>query len=165
MISQLSQVYFQTYQLAYDTAKVAERALQHELGDPNATFVDFGYWDSLRKGLLSGERLSYDLQRMERSYLDLNKREYELTKHVSLAVTDPSALIAPAHDRRVLRRAARGALRPRPPGPVPAPAQDGERDDPVRRRAVHEHQLHADAVAQLGPHEQRPGARVRPDRR
>jgi hypothetical protein len=37
--------------------------------------------------------MSYDLQRMERSYVDLNKREYELTKHVSLAVTDPSALI------------------------------------------------------------------------
>ena len=80
-------VFFQTYQLAYDTAKVAERALQHELGDPNATFIEFGYWDSLHKGLLSGERMSYDLQRMERAYIDLNKREYELTKHVSLAVS------------------------------------------------------------------------------
>ena len=45
--------------------------------------------------------MSYDLQRMERSYVDLNKREYELTKHVSLAVTDPSALIACARPASV----------------------------------------------------------------
>jgi hypothetical protein len=93
MSTQTSQLFFQGYQLAYDTAKLAERALRHELGDRGAVFVEFGYWDSLRKGLLSGERLAYDLQRMERAYLDANKREYELTKHVSLAQLDPAALV------------------------------------------------------------------------
>ena len=121
MIGQLSQVFFQTYQLAYDTAKVAERALQHELGDPNATFVDFGYWDSLRKGLLAGERMSYDLQRMERSYVDLNKREYELTKHVSLAVTDPSALMRLRTTGECFVELPEALFDSRPPGPVPAP--------------------------------------------
>jgi len=93
MTTQIAQIFFQGYQLAYDTAKLAERAMQYELGDTTATFVEFGYWDSLRKGLLSGERLSYDLQRMERSYLDAHKREYEITKHVSLALADPAALL------------------------------------------------------------------------
>jgi peptidoglycan hydrolase-like protein with peptidoglycan-binding domain len=93
MTTQIAQIFFQGYQLAYDTAKLAERAMQYELGDTSATFIEFGYWDSLRKGLLSGERLSYDLQRMERAYLDANKREYEITKHVSLALTDPTALL------------------------------------------------------------------------
>ncbi|MBK9227460.1 MAG: hypothetical protein IPL67_10510 [Ignavibacteria bacterium] len=32
-------------------------------------------------------------KRMETSYLDKNKREYELTKHVSLAMLDPLALV------------------------------------------------------------------------
>jgi hypothetical protein len=47
----------------------------------------------LRKGLLSGERLYLALKQMERAYLDQNKREYEITKHVSLVLNDPLALI------------------------------------------------------------------------
>ena len=45
------------YQLAYDMAKRAERATGHELGSSDSSFIQFGYWDSLKKGLLAGERL------------------------------------------------------------------------------------------------------------
>jgi hypothetical protein len=93
MVGQVSGLYFQTYQLAYDLAKRAERAYQHELADSDATFVNFGYWDSLRKGLLAGERLQLDLRRMETAYREQNRREYELTRHCSLAQIDPAALI------------------------------------------------------------------------
>jgi hypothetical protein len=93
MIGQISTVYFQSYQLAYDVAKRAERAFRHELGLSDSNYIQFGYWDSLKKGLLAGERLSHDLKRMEVAYLDKNRREYELTKHVSLAMIDPMALI------------------------------------------------------------------------
>jgi hypothetical protein len=48
----------------------------------------------LKKGLLAGERLGLDLKRMEVAYLDQNKREYEITRHVSLLSLDPTALIA-----------------------------------------------------------------------
>lgn len=93
MISQISSIYFQSYQMAYDLAKRAEKAYQHELGVTESGFVSFGYWDSLKKGLLSGEKLQYDLRRMEKSHLEQNKREYEITKHVSLTMLDPIALI------------------------------------------------------------------------
>jgi hypothetical protein len=93
MVSQISGIYFQSYQLAYDLAKRAEKAYQHELGVTSSTFITFGYWDSLKKGLMSGEKLQYDLRRMEMSYLDQNKREYEITKHVSLALLNPEALL------------------------------------------------------------------------
>jgi hypothetical protein len=93
MIGQLATVYFQVYQLAYDLAKRAERAFRHELGLKDSNFIQFGYWDSLKKGLLAGERLFLDLKRMEVAYLDQHKREYEITKHVSLAQLDPLALI------------------------------------------------------------------------
>jgi len=53
----------------------------------------FGYWASLKKGLLAGERLSYDLKRMEVAYLDQNRREYEIVKHVSLLSIDPVSLV------------------------------------------------------------------------
>ncbi|MCB9719219.1 MAG: hypothetical protein H6712_35610, partial [Myxococcales bacterium] len=63
------------------------------LGLPRASFIEFGYWDNRRKGLLAGERLLHDLRRMETSYLANNRREYELTKRVSLARIDPFALL------------------------------------------------------------------------
>ncbi|MBS0150492.1 MAG: peptidoglycan-binding protein [Nitrospira sp.] len=93
MVGQISSLYFQSYQLAYDLAKQTERAYRHELALPDATFINFGYWDSLKKGLLAGERLQLDLERMDKSYLDNNRREYEITKHVSLAQLDPVALL------------------------------------------------------------------------
>ena len=92
MIGQISSVYFRAYQLAYDVAKKAERCFQHELGS-NDSFLQFGYWDSLKKGLMAADHLHHDLKRMEVAYLDQNKREYELTKHISLAMLDPMALI------------------------------------------------------------------------
>jgi hypothetical protein len=92
MISQISSVYFRAYKLAFDVAKKAERCYRFELGN-NDTFIDFGYWDSLKKGLQTADRLLYDIKRMETSYLDKNKREYEVTKHISLALADPLALI------------------------------------------------------------------------
>jgi hypothetical protein len=92
-IGQLSGVYFQSYQLAYDLAKRAERCFRFELGLPDSSYIHFGYWDSLKKGLLAGEKLQYDLRRLETAYLDLNRRDYELTKHISLALLDPLALV------------------------------------------------------------------------
>jgi hypothetical protein len=94
MTSELSTTYFQSYQLAYDLAKRAERAFRFELGVNDTRFIQFGYWDSLRKGLQAGERLYLALRQMERAYQDQNKREYEITKRVSLLLLDPIALIS-----------------------------------------------------------------------
>jgi hypothetical protein len=55
--------------------------------------VKFNYWDGGRKGLLSGEALYLDVKRMEMAYHDNNKRELELTKHVSLRQLNPFALL------------------------------------------------------------------------
>ncbi|MEU7144800.1 neuraminidase-like domain-containing protein [Nocardia sp. NPDC046473] len=94
MVGQLSTSFFQTYQLAYDVAKRAERSYRHELGTEDSNFVKFGYWDSLHKGLLSGERLVADLNRMDVAFLDANARELELSKRISLAQLDSRALLA-----------------------------------------------------------------------
>ncbi len=93
MINQVSTVYFQSYQLAFDIAKRAERCFRYELGLSDSNYIQFGYWDSLKKGLLSGEKLFFDLKRLESAYYEQNRREYELTKHVSIAQLDPVALL------------------------------------------------------------------------
>jgi hypothetical protein len=92
MQNELSTLHLQAYQIAYEWAKQAQRCYRFTLGT-DTTFIQFGSWDSLRKGLLGGERLYLQLKQMERSYLEQNRREYELTKHVSLPMTDPVALI------------------------------------------------------------------------
>ena len=93
MISRLSSVYFQAFQLATDLATRAERSFRFELGLPTSSFIQPGHWDSLKKGLLAGESLTLDLARMASAYLEQNKREYELTKHVSLRQLNPLALL------------------------------------------------------------------------
>jgi hypothetical protein len=93
MVSQISALYFQSYQLAYDLAKRAEKTFQYELAVTDTNYIQFGYWDSLKKGLLAGEKLHYDLKRMEVAYLEQNEREYEITKHISLTMLHPEALL------------------------------------------------------------------------
>jgi hypothetical protein len=46
------------------------------------------------RGLLAGERLHRQLKQMEQARLERSDREFEITKHVSLAQLDPLALIA-----------------------------------------------------------------------
>jgi hypothetical protein len=92
MKRQVKGLYAKAFQLAYEIAKKAERALQHELGDSSLTFIQFNYLDGA-EGLLAGEKLLFDVKAMEMAYHDLNQREYELTKHVSLLQVDPLALL------------------------------------------------------------------------
>lgn len=93
MITQVSGLYFQSYQLAYDVARMAEQAFQYELAVENTSYIQFGHWDSLKKGLLAGERLQRDIRRMEIAHIEQNKREYELTKNISLSLLAPAQLI------------------------------------------------------------------------
>jgi Tc toxin complex TcA C-terminal TcB-binding domain len=92
MAGQLSSVLYRAYQLGLNVSHQAERCLQFELGVDN-TYIQYNYWDSQKKGLLSGERLMSDLKQMDVDYMQKNKREYELTKHLSLAQIDPIALL------------------------------------------------------------------------
>lgn len=92
MVTRLSTVYFQTYNMAVDLARSAQRAYQYEMNS-NLTFVNFGYWDSLQKGLLAGEGLMLALEQMGKSYIDNNIRAFEIEKTISLMQLDPKALL------------------------------------------------------------------------
>jgi Tc toxin complex TcA C-terminal TcB-binding domain/Neuraminidase-like domain/FHA domain/Putative peptidoglycan binding domain len=93
MTGQISTTYFQAYQLAYSIAKAAEQCFDRELGLSDTSYIQFGYWDSLRQGLMAGEKLQYDLRRMQSAYFTQNERELEIVKHVSLLQLDPYALV------------------------------------------------------------------------
>ncbi len=93
---ELSRLFYEYYRFATETARRAERAMKQELMRPEfdaQEFVKFNYWDSGRKGLLSGEALFLDLKRLELAYHDFNKRELELVRHASLRQLSPLALL------------------------------------------------------------------------
>jgi hypothetical protein len=96
MQSEISGLYYQYYRFACDTARKAEQTMKQELMRPEldqTQFIQFNYWDSGHQGLLSGEALYLDIKRMEMAYHDNNKRELEITRHVSLRQLDPIALL------------------------------------------------------------------------
>lgn len=92
-VEQLSDLYYQAYKLAYELCRSVEKAYRYERGEPTARFVSFGSWDGRRKGLLAGEKLQLDLRRMQSAFLEENRREYEITKSISLAEHFPDALV------------------------------------------------------------------------
>lgn len=86
-------LHYRMYELALHAARQAQRAYNYERGHTSRVFVPGDAWDNLREGLLAGERLILALRRMEKSYLDENLREYELTKHFSLRLLFPLQLL------------------------------------------------------------------------
>ena len=72
MREQLLNVHRQSYNLAYDLAKKTEKAFRYETGDDSASFIQYGYWEDSRQGLLAGERLQLALRQLESAYLDDN---------------------------------------------------------------------------------------------
>jgi hypothetical protein len=76
-------------ELAQHVARQAELAFREERGYRGPTMLPDENWDTLREGLLTGERMSLALHRMEQAYLDTNQREYELSKRISLRADFP----------------------------------------------------------------------------
>lgn len=95
MASRMSSLYFQTYKLAYDMAKYAEKAFQYERGIKAAevNFIQPNYWNSQRKGLMAGENLGMDLERMEQAFFETHERRLEIAKNISLLELDPVAYL------------------------------------------------------------------------
>jgi hypothetical protein len=83
-----------TYDLALRAALEAQRAYNFERGHTTRRFIPEQTWDNRHDGLLAGERLECALRTMEKAYLDENRREYELTKHISLRLQFPAAYLA-----------------------------------------------------------------------
>ena len=86
-------LYYQTYTLAYDLAKKAEAAFIFDRGPQTSPFIRFGYWNSGRDGLQSGEQLYLALKQMEAAYQDKRGHDFEIVKSISLRQTNPLALL------------------------------------------------------------------------
>lgn len=95
MEGELSGLHARAYRLALDLARQAQNAAIRELGLPATGLNEITntHWNGMHSGLLAGEKLAQDLKRLEMAYHKENKRELELTKHVSLRLLSPQALV------------------------------------------------------------------------
>ncbi len=96
MQGEISKIHYSSYQFAFDLARKSEQTMKYELMRQefdDLNIIKFGYWDSTKKGLLAGKSLLLDLKRLEMAYYENIKREYEMTKHISLHRLDPLALL------------------------------------------------------------------------
>ncbi|PKO33992.1 MAG: hypothetical protein CVU34_10150 [Betaproteobacteria bacterium HGW-Betaproteobacteria-7] len=93
MSSELANLQRVAYRMALDAARKAERAAVRELGVRRLDIIRSDHWGSRRASLLAGEQLLLDVKRLEIAYMERNRREFELTKHISLSRLDPVALM------------------------------------------------------------------------
>ena len=93
MRGSLKTLYHQVYSLAYDLAKKAEKTYRFERGLSNSNFIQSGYWDAGREGLLAGEQLYVGLKQLEAAYQENRGYDYEITKHISLRQINPIAVL------------------------------------------------------------------------
>jgi len=94
LVQENSALYRRMYDLARHAALRAQRAYNYERGHTTRRFLPDPGWEDLHEALTASDALHVAVRRMETSYLDLNCREYELTKHVSLRLDFPAAFLS-----------------------------------------------------------------------
>ncbi|KAL8942188.1 MAG: hypothetical protein Q9216_001796 [Gyalolechia sp. 2 TL-2023] len=90
---QIRTLFYQTYLLANDLAKKAQKLYRYERGSDNTEYVGQSYWNSSRDGMLSGEGLYLALKRMEAAFMDQKGHDFEVKKEISLRQIQPFALL------------------------------------------------------------------------
>jgi hypothetical protein len=85
-------LYFRTLDFATEVANKAQRAIQQEWMDVTIKYIQPSYADG-HDGLLSADKLIFDLHRMEQDYHEKKPLELEITENVSLLQISPDALV------------------------------------------------------------------------
>ncbi|PLX07651.1 MAG: hypothetical protein C0596_09455 [Marinilabiliales bacterium] len=94
MKGQVSKLYQDAYKMAHKLALAAEKAYIFERQKDNYTsIISSVHWDGLKQGLLSGEKLSNELRKLELEYIENNTREIELSRDIPLSLMAPNALV------------------------------------------------------------------------
>ncbi|MBK8558013.1 MAG: hypothetical protein IPL65_20725 [Lewinellaceae bacterium] len=81
LIGYLTSLFRDAYGLALQTALTAQKAFQFEV-NTETSYVSVDNWNTASMGLLSAEKLQYQLMQMETAFLEQNKRKAEIRSHV-----------------------------------------------------------------------------------
>ncbi|KAL8940274.1 MAG: hypothetical protein Q9211_002358 [Gyalolechia sp. 1 TL-2023] len=83
----------QTYTMAYEWARKAEQAYRFERGISDSKFLQLGYWDAGRDGLLAGEKMLLGLKQLEAAYHAERGYGFEISKVFSTRQLNPIPLL------------------------------------------------------------------------
>jgi hypothetical protein len=83
----------QAFNCAYAMAQLALMSYQFERNGDTTLFIGQNYWSQAQSGLLSGEKLLGDLQRMEQRFIETNYRTPEITQSFSMMQIASAALL------------------------------------------------------------------------
>ncbi|WP_324656822.1 Tc toxin subunit A-related protein [Bacillus cereus] len=85
MVGRLSSLYYQMYDATLPLCLMAKNALEKEIGNDKTTGVfALPAWNDLYQGLLAGEMLMVELQKLDNLWMEENERGMEAVKTVSL---------------------------------------------------------------------------------
>jgi Tc toxin complex TcA C-terminal TcB-binding domain len=153
-------LYRQAYDLALQSALELQEAFRFEREgyamEAGRNFIPHHGWNSLPEGLMAGEGLSIALRRMERAFMKTDMREYELTKHFSLALHFPVAFLQLKATGRCEIDIPEWMFDMGLPRPLPSADQERDADDSVYCRAILGRALSNDDAEQ--PHAHRSAA-------
>jgi len=90
-VGRIASLYDSAYNITLRFCRLAERAYRIEVGDATASFIRPA-WDAQHRGLLAGQSLMLDLQRMDFAFMERSELKMEGGLRVSLRKTDPVAL-------------------------------------------------------------------------
>ncbi|KAI9164055.1 Toxin subunit YenA2 [Paramyrothecium foliicola] len=94
MFGQTKTLFHNSYVQAYDMAKKVEKIFKFERPQlSDQTFIQPGYWNASRDGLLAGENLYQALKQIETAYIADRGYDYEVTKNISLRQIAPIQLM------------------------------------------------------------------------
>lgn len=91
LATNLTRLHREAYNTAYDLARLAEQAYQFEKDD-TTVFIAPDNWTFDKSGLLSAEKLLLQLNRMEKTYIEVNRRDYEISQSISMLTWAPEKL-------------------------------------------------------------------------
>lgn len=91
MSKELSSMHREAYNVAIGLANQVKAAYEFETGESFPEVL--GNWDGSRAGLLAGEGLSLQLQKLESAYLKWNVRQMEIRQSFSMMMLDPQQLL------------------------------------------------------------------------
>ncbi|HFU7090073.1 TPA: neuraminidase-like domain-containing protein [Bacillus cereus] len=99
MVGRLSSLYYQMYDATLSLCLIAKTALEKELdNDKSIGIFTLPAWNDLYQGLLAGEMLLVELQKLDNLWIEENKRGMEAVKTVSLdnliRIEDPKLTFA-----------------------------------------------------------------------
>ncbi|MBC7776100.1 MAG: hypothetical protein H7246_11755, partial [Phycisphaerae bacterium] len=95
MAKRLNTLHRMAFNVAIDMAKQAEAAYKFETGEETYFEISGGtFWDASRVGLLSGESLTLELQKLETNFINWNHRQMEIRQSFSMRMIDPESLLA-----------------------------------------------------------------------